>query len=57
MSILHDLQRLVECQSPSEDLEACRKVIALANEIATERLGTPAKVFDENGRPVFWWGA
>ena len=57
MSILHDLQRLVECQSPSEDLEACRRVIDLANEIATERLGTPAKIFDENGRPVFWWGS
>jgi glutamate carboxypeptidase len=57
MSILHDLQRLVECQSPSENLESCRQVIALANEIATERLGRSAKVFDENGRPVFWWGA
>ena len=57
MSILHDLQRLVECQSPSEDLEACREVIALANEIATERLGSAARVFDENGRPVFWWGS
>ena len=57
MSFLADLQRLVELQSPSEDLDACRSVIALANEIATERLGKPAKIFDENGRPVFWWGA
>jgi glutamate carboxypeptidase len=57
MTFLADLQRLVELQSPSEDLDACRNVIALANEIATERLGSPAKIFDENGRPVFWWGA
>ena len=57
MTFLADLQRLVELQSPSEDLGACRNVIALANEIATERLGSPAKIFDENGRPVFWWGA
>jgi len=57
MTFLADLQRLVELQSPSEDLDACRSVIALANEIATERLGSPAKIFDENGRPVFWWGA
>jgi len=57
MTFLANLQRLVELQSPSEDLDACRSVIALANEIATERLGSPAKIFDENGRPVFWWGA
>ena len=57
MTFLADLQRLVEIQSPSEDLDACRSVIALAIEIATERLGSPAKIFEENGRPVFWWGA
>ena len=57
MSFLEDLQALVELQSPSEDLAACRSVIALANEIATARTGTPAKIFDEGGRPVFWWGA
>jgi glutamate carboxypeptidase len=57
MSFLEDLQALVELQSPSEDLEACRKVISLANEIATKQTGTPAKIFDENGRPIFWWGA
>ncbi len=57
MSFLVDLQSLVELQSPSEDLPACRKVLARAQEIATSTLGAPAKIFDENGRPVFWWGA
>jgi len=57
MSFLEDLQALVELQSPSEDLAACRRVIALAAEIATVQTGIPAKIFDENGRPVFWWGA
>ena len=57
MNFLADLQRLVELQSPSEDLDACRSVISLANEIAVERLGTPARIFDENNRPVFWWGS
>ncbi len=57
MNFLADLQRLVELQSPSEDLDACRSVISLANEIAVERLGAPARIFDENNRPVFWWGS
>lgn len=57
MSFLHDLQRLVECQSPSEDIPACREVVALAQEIATQRTGIAAKIFDENARPVLWWGA
>jgi len=56
MSFLHDLQALVECQSPSEDIDACRRVIALAQEIATHRTGIAAKVFEENARPVLWWG-
>ncbi len=57
MSFLADLQRLVELQSPTEDLDACRKVIDLANEIALSRLGKAAEIFDENGRPIFWWGS
>jgi glutamate carboxypeptidase len=57
MSFLEDLQALVELQSPSEDLAACRSVIALANEIAVAHIGVAAKIFDENGRPIFWWGA
>lgn len=57
MSFLTDLQSLVELQSPSEDLPACRNVLARAGEIAAYHLESPAKIFDENGRPVFWWGA
>ena len=57
MNILADLQRLVECQSPSEDLQACRKVVDLAAEIAESRLGSAARIIEENGRPVFWWGS
>jgi glutamate carboxypeptidase len=57
MNFLDDLKSLVELQSPSEDLEACRRVIELAAQIAKKELGTSPKIFDENGRPVFWWGA
>jgi glutamate carboxypeptidase len=54
--MLQALESLVRCESPSEDLTACRKVIDLANEIATKELGTPAEILEVNGRPVFWWG-
>ncbi len=56
-SAISDIQRLVECQSPTEDLAACTKVVDLAVEIANKVLSTPAKAITENGRPVFWWGA
>jgi glutamate carboxypeptidase len=56
-SAISDIQRLVECQSPTEDLAACVKVVDLAVEIASKVLATPAKAITENGRPVFWWGA
>ncbi|MEY2691418.1 MAG: hypothetical protein RLZ80_685, partial [Actinomycetota bacterium] len=42
--------------SPSEDLSACKKVVQLANEIATRELGTAAEILEVYGRPVFWWG-
>jgi glutamate carboxypeptidase len=54
---IKDIQRLVQCQSPTEDLAACVKVVELAVEISAEVLEIPAKLITENGRPVFWWGA
>jgi len=54
---IKDIQRLVECQSPTEDLTACVKVVELAVEISAQVLEIPAKIITENGRPVFWWGA
>ena len=53
--MLQDLESLVRCESPSEDLSACKKVVQLANEIATRELGTAAEILEVNGRPVFWW--
>ena len=54
--MLQALESLVRCESPSEDLDACRKVVNLANDIATKELGKPAEILEINGRPVFWWG-
>ena len=57
MTALIDIQRLVECESPTEDLASCNQVVDLAIEIANNLLKTPATKISENGRPVFWWGA
>jgi len=57
MAIIDDLQKLVEFESPSEDLAACRGVIELAVQIANENLDSPAEIIEEKGRPVFWWGS
>ncbi len=55
--MLADLEAIVKLESPTEDLQACRDVIALADQIATRILGTPAEIREVNGRPVFWWGS
>jgi glutamate carboxypeptidase len=55
-SMLKLLEALVRCESPSDDLDACREVVQLASEFAVDILGTPAEVREINGRPVFWWG-
>ena len=57
MTALIDIQRLVECESPTDDLASCNQVVDLAIEIANKLLKTPSTKINENGRPVFWWGA
>ena len=57
MTFLAELKELVECQSPTEDLEACTNVIELAREIMGRNLSIPARTFIEEGRPVLWWGS
>jgi len=55
-SMLAELETLVRVESPTEDLSACRNVVATASDIATRILGTPANIREVQGRPVFWWG-
>jgi len=55
--MLAALEALVRCESPSEDIQACRSVVTLASDIATRILGVPAQIKEVEGRPVFWWGA
>ncbi|CAB4711705.1 MAG: M20/M25/M40 family metallo-hydrolase [Actinobacteria bacterium] len=55
--MLSALEKLVRLESPTEDLTACRQVIALASDLANEVLGSPATIREVNERPVFWWGS
>jgi glutamate carboxypeptidase len=55
--MLAALEALVRCESPSQDIGACRAVVTLASDIATRVLGIPAQIKEIEGRPVFWWGA
>jgi glutamate carboxypeptidase len=57
MAIVEDLKRLVEFESPSEDLLACRGVVELAIQISNENLEPEAQLIEENNRPIFWWGS
>jgi len=55
-SMLTELETLVRCESPSEDLAACSEVVQVASDIALRVLGKPARIRSVKGRPVFWWG-
>jgi glutamate carboxypeptidase len=57
MKFLEDLKTLVECESPSSDLDACNRVVDTAILIANRLSDIPARKLFENGRPIFWWGA
>jgi glutamate carboxypeptidase len=57
MTAIADIQRLVECESPTDDLAACNQIVNLAVEISAQVLKIKAENISENGRPVFWWGS
>ena len=42
--MLAELETLVRVESPTDDLSACRKVVATASDIAAKVLGTPAQI-------------
>jgi glutamate carboxypeptidase len=57
MQFLEDLKTLVECESPSSDLDACNRVVDTAILIVNRLSDVPARKLFENGRPIFWWGS
>jgi glutamate carboxypeptidase len=56
-AMLQDLQALVKCESPTEDLAACNRVIELAGKISERVTGVKGDLIQEKGRPVFWLGS
>ena len=55
--MLQDLKSIVECESPTEDLLACNRVVELASEISLRVNGVKGDLLQEKGRPVFWLGS
>jgi len=55
--MLQDLKSLVECESPTEDVLACNRVVELASEISLRVTGVKGDLLQEKGRPVFWLGS
>lgn len=47
---------LVRVESPSSDVEACRRVIDVAAEVAGEWTRAPGRALTHGGRPVLQWG-
>ena len=55
--MLATLQKLVECESPTSDIESARAITALAQELSPQWLPGESRVEEHEGRPVWRWGA
>ena len=47
MAIIDDLKILVECESPTDDLTACQRVVELAAQIAKRVTNKEARIINE----------
>lgn len=56
-SPLEAIEKLVRSESPTEDLDSCNEVVALAAELTAQVLGSPAQIRLVNGRNIYWFGA
>lgn len=54
--LLEAVRTLVEAESPSADLDACRSCVAAAADIVTAWLGSTPRIEEHEGRPVLRWG-
>ena len=54
--LIDAVRTLVEVESPSADVEACRSCVATAADLVASWLGSPARIEDHEGRPVLRWG-
>lgn len=54
--LLAAVRTLVEVESPSSDVDACRACVATAAELIESWLGSPARIEEHQGKPVLRWG-
>lgn len=54
--LLEAVRTLVEVESPSADVEACRSCVMTAAALVASWLGTPGRIEDHGGKPVLRWG-
>ena len=54
--LIEGVRTLVEVESPSSDIEACRDCLATASTLIESWLGSPARITEHGGRPVLRWG-
>lgn len=54
--LVEAVRTLVEVESPSSDIDACRSCVTTAAELVESWLGSPARIEDHHGRPVLRWG-
>ena len=55
-TFFNELRTLVEIESPTEDLGACREALFATSEIIERHLTIAPEMLEENGRPILWWG-
>lgn len=54
--LVEAIRALVEVESPSSDIDACRSCVDVASGLMETWLGSPGRVEDHGGRPVLRWG-
>jgi glutamate carboxypeptidase len=56
-SMVETTHRLVNVESPTEDLDACARVVEAADELSRRWLLDPGRIEEHEGRPIWRWGA
>lgn len=55
-SLIDSTRALVEVESPTEDIDACARVVDRAQEVASHWMVDAGRVENHGGRPIWRWG-